>query len=219
MDKPQPQIAMDARESNDYFTLLSSLGANVQVQTLSIADFILSQRCAAERKTRDDFESSIIDGRLFEQAKRLKETYEKPLLIIEGNSHQNSRIQKSALLGAYAALMTDYSIPLFFTRDSSSTSQLLYSIAKYEQISQKNPLRVYARKKSSTKSQAQQAIIESLPKVGPKLASALLFHFKSPKNIFTATENELESVPGMGKIRAKLISDTINSVFSGKNEG
>jgi len=218
-DKARPEIAIDVRESKDYEKILSSLGAKVQIQTLSIADFILSGRCAAERKSRADFESSIIDGRLFEQARRLKDTYEKPLLIIEGSTDHDSRIQKQAILGAYAALITEYSLPIFFTKDPNSTSQLLYSIAKYEQISQKNPLRVYARKKAATFNQSQQAIIESLPKVGPILAKSLLTHFKSPKNILTATQKELQEAEGMGKIRAKLIFDTINSGFCDKNEG
>ncbi len=212
------QIVVDTRECNDYVCSLTNMGANIDIQQLSIGDFILSSRCAVERKTRKDFEASIIDGRVFEQAKRLKEAYEKPLLIVEGNSSDSSRLQKSALLGAYASLITDYSLPLFFTKDSNSTCQLLYSIAKYEQISKKNPLRINARKKAHTPLQSQQVIIESLPNVGPKLAKTLILHFKTPKNIFNATQKELEMVDGVGKIRAKLIFDTINSVFLDKNE-
>jgi len=212
------QIVIDTRECKDYVCSLTNMGANVEIQQLSIGDFILSSRCAVERKTRKDFEASIIDGRIFEQAKRLKEAYEKPLLIVEGNSFDSSRLQKSALLGAYASLITDYSIPLFFTKDSNSTCQLLYSIAKYEQISKRNPLRINARKKVHTPLQSQQAIIESLPNVGPKLAKTLILHFKTPRNIFNSTQKELEMVDGVGKIRAKLIFDTINSVFLDKNE-
>ncbi|MFH0927742.1 MAG: ERCC4 domain-containing protein [Candidatus Micrarchaeota archaeon] len=217
--RQEPQIAIDMRESPEYAKILSSLGAQIQIQTLSIADFILSQRCAAERKTRADFEASIIDGRLFEQAARLKAAYEKPLLIIEGSPNSDSRIQKPALLGAYAALITDYSLPLFFTQHISSTCQLLYSLAKYEQISKKNPLRVQARKKAFTPEQVQLATIESLPKVGPKLAKSLLSHFHTPKKVFSATQKQLLKVPGLGEARAQLIFTTINSVYSTKNEG
>lgn len=214
----QPIIAIDQRESKDYQIILSTLGAITQIQTLSIGDFILSGRCAAERKTRSDFEASIIDGRLFEQATRLKQTYEKPLLIIEGSPDHDSRLKKPALLGAYAALIADYSLPIFFTKDANATSQLIYSIAKYEQISKKQPLRINARKKSNSFSQTQRAIIESLPKVGPKLAKNLLLHFKTPKKVFTATEKQLKTVDGMGELRAKLLFNTINSGFEDKNE-
>ena len=49
---------------------------------LDIADIVVSNDVAIERKEGFDFVSSIIDNRLFEQLLRLKETYPNPILIL-----------------------------------------------------------------------------------------------------------------------------------------
>jgi len=51
---------------------------------LDIADIVVSSEVAIERKEGFDFVSSIMDNRLFEQLLRLKDTYQYPILILEG---------------------------------------------------------------------------------------------------------------------------------------
>ena len=62
-----PHIVVDERERSGVKDALSSLNAVVEVRTLEIGDFLTSERTCVERKTRSDFESSILDGRLFSQ--------------------------------------------------------------------------------------------------------------------------------------------------------
>ncbi|MFX1353857.1 MAG: ERCC4 domain-containing protein, partial [Promethearchaeota archaeon] len=52
-----------------------------ETKQLDIADIIVSNEVAIERKEGFDFVSSIMDNRLFEQMMRLKETYITPILI------------------------------------------------------------------------------------------------------------------------------------------
>ena len=211
------RIVIDQRESTEYDKLLTAAGCACERQTLSVGDFVLSQRLVAERKSRTDFENSIIDGRLFEQAARLVSTYERVVIVVEGDSH-SERINRSALLGAYSALVSDLGISLFFTKHASGTADLLSALARHEQVAKKTPLRVMAKPKSLSVEQYQRAIIEVLPGVGPQMAKTLLQHFGNPANVLAASEETLVEVQGMGAKRARLIRRMLDSVWECKDE-
>lgn len=206
------QIAMDARECPLFRALLESHGAEVSVSPLSAGDFICSDRVAIERKTRADFESSVIDGRLFDQLARLASSYARTILIVEGKEATGA-LKKPSLLGAYSSVITDYGAGIFFTSSPKSTSELIYAIAKHEQLLEKRPLRVCGRPKGKTLPQNQRAIVEMLPMVGPKMARALLENFGTVENVFHAPEEELLKVEGMGKKKAKAIRMALSTPF------
>ena len=211
----QARIVIDMRESAEYDKLLIAAGCVCERQTLSVGDFVLSERLVAERKSRTDFENSIIDGRLFEQAVRLTGTYERVIIVVEGDSH-SERINRAALLGAYSALVSDLGISLFFTKHAAGTAELLAAMAKHEQVAKKTPLRVMAKPKTFSVEQYQRAIIEVLPGVGPQMAKTLLTHFGNPANVLSASEKALVEVRGMGDKRAKLIRRMLDSVWECK---
>jgi ERCC4-type nuclease len=206
------QIAVDARESPSFRGLLESEGAHVCVSQLSVGDFICSDRTIVERKTRADFESSVMDGRLFDQLSRLASSYSRIVLIVEGKEGAGM-LQKPSLLGAYSSVITDYGAGMFFTRSPSSTAELVYAIAKHEQLMEKRPLRVCGKPKGKTLPQNQRAIVEMLPMVGPKMARTLLENFGTIENISTATEEELLKIEGMGSKKARAIRMALTTPF------
>ncbi|HLD59644.1 MAG TPA: ERCC4 domain-containing protein [Candidatus Bilamarchaeaceae archaeon] len=208
------KIFVDTREDPEFDNVLKSLGAYVIRKQLEVGDFICSDRVIVERKTRSDFESSIIDGRLFKQLDNLIENYSRVVVIIEGTSEME-RLNKNAILGAYSSIIANYGASLFFTKSSEKTMELIYNLAKYEQFSEKRVARLFARRKGNTLSQNQQIIVESFPMVGPKLAKNLLTHFGSLENLFKASERELLEVDGMGKKKAKLVKTILASSFEG----
>ncbi len=216
------RIVVDMREAQEYDYLLSEAGCVVERQTLSVGDFVLSERLVAERKSRADFESSIIDGRLFEQARRLTEAYPRVIVVVEGEKGDNpdkiGRIDRRALLGAYSSLVADFGISLFFTRSPEATAELLSALAHHEQVARKSPMRVMAKPKALGVEQYQRAIIEVLPGVGPQMAKALLRHFGCPAHVLAAGEKELQEVEGMGPKRAKLIRRMLDSVWECEKE-
>lgn len=197
-------IAMDAREDSSFRQSLESLGAEVCVSTLAVGDFVCSERVVVERKTRRDFESSVIDGRLFDQLSRLASAYSRVILIVEGKEGAGM-LQKPSLLGAYSSVITDYGAGIFFTRSPQSTSELIYAVAKHEQLAEKRPLRICGASKGRTLSQNQLAIVEMLPMVGPKMARTLLGNFGTVENLFCASEEDLLKIEGLGKKKARAI--------------
>ena len=211
LDPPQSDrilIAVDHREDRLFDEILERMGADVDRRALEVADFLCSARLAVERKSRADFEQSVIDGRLFSQLPNLVLNYERVVVIVEGLSDEE-RLSRSSLLGAYATLVADFGASLVFTRDKEGTAELVFHFARHEQLAKKNPMRIYAKKRTFTPSQTARSIVESLPAVGPKLAKALLRHFGSVEMIAHATERDISEVPGVGKKRAKIIKEIL----------
>ena len=97
MKQSVPNIIVDTRERKLMKILDEKKDKiNYKVEQLDIADIIISEEVAIERKEGFDFVSSIMDNRLFEQMLRLKETYLKPILILEGlndNVFENTCLQ------------------------------------------------------------------------------------------------------------------------------
>ncbi len=213
-------IVIDERESREYDKLLEAAGCSTERKTLSIADFVLSERLAAERKSRADFEASIIDGRLFEQAARLISAYPRVVMIIEGDRDdgRSNRVSRSALLGAYSSLVSDLGISIFFTKSPPATAELLASLARHDQLAKKVPMRVMSKPKSITLEQTQRSIVEALPGVGPQMARRLLSHFGTPARVFSSSVKQLQEVEGMGPKKAKLIYKVLDSLWEQKQE-
>jgi Fanconi anemia group M protein len=212
LDPPETsriRIAVDHREDPIFDQIFRRMGADVDRRVLEVGDFLCSARLAVERKTRSDFEASVIDGRLFSQLPNLVTNYECVVIIIEGVSDEE-RLNRSSLLGTYATLISDFGASLIFTRDKESSAEMIFHFAKHEQLAKKNPMRIYAKKKTFTPSQTARSIVESLPTIGPKLAKSLLRHFGSVEAIAHASERDIAEVEGVGKKRAKIIKEILS---------
>ncbi len=199
------RIIMDERERvSNLKKMLEEKGAEVKQVVLNVGDFILSDRIVVERKTRADFENSIIDGRLFDQAARMSAQFAKPILVVEGESFEG-RINRHAILGAIASLMLDHNLQIFFTLDQERTAEFIFALAKREQLADKRPVRMRGDKRASTMAQQQQLIVEGLPNVGPQFARALLEQFGTVEKVMKANEKQLMKVKRMGPAKARLI--------------
>ena len=202
-DKLVEQIVVvaDSRELGALVTReLAKLGALVKSETLQVGDFVLSDRVVVERKEVDDFASSIIDGRLFQQAAKLKDAYMKPVMIVEGESLTGSgRVRPEAMMGAYASILMDYGIPIVWTQKPSETAQLMFAISRREQIQYKRTPRIMTVAKPKTLQEEQEFVVCSLPNIDRTRAKKLLTSFHTPQRIFQASEEELMSVSGIGE--------------------
>ena len=136
------RIVIDERERKSGIPkLLKAIGVNVEIKTLLIGDYIVSHETIVERKSIKDFMSSIFDGRLFDQCSRLKDNYQFPLIILEGNIDEIESITENPLVfyGALSTVAVDFNIPIIPTPNASDTAKLLVSLASRKEIS-KGPL-------------------------------------------------------------------------------
>ncbi|MEA3144097.1 MAG: hypothetical protein QOG31_1421 [Thermoplasmata archaeon] len=199
---PGPKVLFDHREqSGAVVRHLHELGCALEARQLDVADFILSDRVAVERKTCADFVESLVDGRLFEQLRQLK-AYPRPFLILEGESlHGHRNLSPEAILGALASVSVDYGIPVLQTRDGLETARFLHAAAKREQEREGRKIAVRPGKPASD-DDLRIFLVAGLPGVSEVLAQRLLDHFGSAHRVFAATVAELAEVEGIGGAKA-----------------
>ena len=100
---------------------------------LEIGDYILSKDVCVERKTIEDFVNSMIDGRLFTQLVNLRESYPKPLILVEGNFEEifNLRnIHKNSIIGALTSIALDYQTPIINTKTQTKPPSIYTLLQK-----------------------------------------------------------------------------------------
>lgn len=191
--------------------LLLSLGIETSVCQLRAGDYLINERILVERKTKDDFVSSLIQNRLFSQCSALKRnSYHHFLLIIEGNPYNTDHdISREAVKGALLSISLSWQIPIVYTKNAEETAQLLVMAAR-QYLQDKLPLlrKGYKPKRNRKR---QLYFLQGLPLIGPKNANELLEHFGTIENIMKATEKELIKVHGIGKERAMKIWKFIRS--------
>jgi DNA excision repair protein ERCC-4 len=207
------RIIIDEREKYSKVpAYLKEKRVYIEFKLLDVGDYLISE-CIIERKTTNDFISSLFSGRLFDQAYRMNESYKFKVMIIEGDFQESVlRLQNpKILLGAFVSITFDYGINLLFTLNEQQTAELIYMIAKKYPFGKKlRPPLVVKKPRIETINDAQLAIVESIPGIGPKLAQRLLQRFGSIRKIFMASAKELALKGGIGEKRARKISEVLD---------
>lgn len=210
------KIICDSREANSIVMKeLIEQGIKIETQSLEVGDYIISNRICIERKTVEDFVNSIIDKRLLFQLKHLRNNYENPLIIIEGENDIYSvrNIHPNAIRGMLATIAISFSIPILYSKSPQDTASILKVIAKREQEDNQKDFSLRVEKKPLTTREMQQFIIESFPNIGPTTAKQLLKELNTIKNIINADESKLKSVDGVGEIRAREIKKLMEEEY------
>ncbi len=213
--KQGPEIIVDSRElRSEVVKQLREAGANVTVKNLDVADYILSDRVAVERKTVSDFLDSIVQkDRLFSQIARLKSTYNRPVLIIEGENLYKG-LHPNAIRGAIASIVVDFGIPVIRTDSPKETAEFIMAIARREQEEKRRAVTEHAEKTKRTLKEEQEYIVSAISNVGRVIARNLLDHFQTIEKIATADEEELAKVPKVGGKTAKRIRRVMTTPYS-----
>ncbi len=209
-----PRIVADTRESFWVKKHLKKLGSEVIEETISPADYVVSENCAVERKEFRDFLGSIYDGRLFEQAQRLAAAYERSYLVVEGGAQDLQEISNPLVFwGALAKVTAEWNVSVVFTVNKRHTAMFLHSLAKKLQEEKKRKVTVKHKPKAYTLRQRQLLAVQSLPHIGPERAEKLLKRFGSLRRVFTASDKELLSTEGLGKKTIEEIKELLDTKY------
>ena len=212
-------IFADHREkSSGVIKELLHLGADLRLEQLQCADYVLSSRVAVEFKSRADFVDSIVDGRLLLQLKEMKAQYPIPLVMIEGEEDWYSlrNVHPNAVRGMIATIAVSYQIPLIYTSNQRESAAFLLAIAKREQEERKETFTPHAEKKAMSLKEQQEYLISALPGIGMSLARPLLRQFRTVKNVINASAEELEQVEKIGEKKAAAIRDVVEREYGDK---
>jgi len=211
-------IFVDPRETRSGVArFLEKAGVDLKLKNLEIGDYVASDRVCIERKRTIDFLDSLINKRrnLLEQIHRMKEEYEKPLLIIEGESIYGQRnVHPNVVRAVMASIAVDFSVPILQTRDESETASLIYAIAKKEQMPHKAEVNPHGKKPSASLKEQQEYLISALPTIGIVTARNLLRRFKTIERMVTASKEELMEVEQMGDKTAEQIKAVLTKEYN-----
>ena len=212
-----PRIIIDNRERNlEILGHLSEAGMFMDFAQLPVGDYIVSDRICIERKTVVDFESSIMDNRLFEQMERLNASFEKPMMVIEGDESCH-RLGNNVIIGTILKLYTDYNVQMLRSAGPAETADLLSRFAQREQSEEKKTPRIMGIKKAYNTRQWQMLILGAVPGIGPNLASRLLSHFGTVRNVVNANVDSLTEIDKIGSKKAERIYGILNAEFDRGN--
>ena len=219
-DEDGVEVIADQRETKSKVVreLDSSDGVGVELETLDVGDYVLSDRVAVERKSVEDFIDTITGGRsLFDQMGDLSSSYARPLLVLEGDreSLYATGVHPNAVRGALASVVVDYGVPVLFTADQQETAETLAVVARREQEESDREVRVHGEKSSATLREQQEYVVSSIADVGPVTARALLGEFESVESVMTASAEELQEAEGVGEKTATRIREVVGSEYGG----
>ena len=178
--KEKPVIFADIHEKDSLiFPELIENKINLKISYLDIADYVIGN-IAIERKTINDFVSSLYSKRLFEQLAKMQ-SYEERILILEGNMKDCfSKIDFNVFAGAILSIITDFK------------TGILVSLAN-KQLKKKSSFSLHSKIPKTIKEQ-KHYILEAFPKIGKETSKKLLEKYSSLRKIFNSSEDELKSI-------------------------
>jgi len=213
------QILVDRRElRSEVPKLLENLGAKIVVEDLDIADYVCGT-IGIERKTAHDFLSSIVDKRLFEQARDLLKAYQKAVVIIEGSLDRALKYRKIKQPQAYGALaaLFDMGVSVLNSTGPLETAWIVFSIARRQEKKEDRkylpPVKIKVPRYNKGVAAVQLNMVASIPGINVELAHRILSYFGTPRKFFKASSSELRRVPGLGDKRVKKIIEVLDTDY------
>ena len=175
--------------------------------------YIISKRLAIERRTGSSFLRGIMDKTLFTSAIYLREHFNIPILIVEGEvDYEYTMFDPQMIRGAVSSMMLLYGLNILSTPNIEETVKLMSMIARQEQVGI-SEISLIPKRKATDLADMQRRVVEMLPGCGMVIARDLLQHFGGVRRIMNATEEELLSVRGIGAKKAAEIHKVLNAEY------
>lgn len=216
---------MDSREqkrinrAKDYFTDNPDLKTkyNVIQKELSTGDFVFNDKVVFEYKTQSDFISSIVDGRVFNEAIKQSETYPYHFVIIQGTNRDRREALNYAgsftieqYYGAIARLNT-YTTVIQSTGLEEDAFYQMHVQAKKCLDGKDIKIKHFDVKSGNP---AFNALCYCLDDVADTRAKEIVNHLnlKTWSDVYHLTRQDLIKVPGIGSKLSKSIINQINQM-------
>ena len=195
-------LLYDHREDkSDVPRLLQELDVPLEAAHLSEGDYLIGERICVERKSAPDFVASLKDRRLWDQITRITSSYEVAVLLVEGDP----LFPQAPLEGAYAGIVRR-GVALFQVEDSLETASFIRRLWEQENRP-KSRRRPPATRKWRGDDEIAEDCLAAIPGISVTKAADLLEHFGNLQTVFSASADELQEVPGIGKKTALSLSE------------
>ncbi|MFO8017235.1 MAG: DEAD/DEAH box helicase [Promethearchaeia archaeon] len=193
-------VICDNREtSGSVVRALSIMGVFLELEQLKVGDYVISNRVGIERKGAQDFNDSLMDGRLFEELINLKKEFERAILILEGNPFKNTNINHNSLYGAISSIILNMGITVYKTVNSRETAMFIYQLAKKEQTKSKTNINLRFEKAPIENSHLLEYIVSGIPGINSSRAKSLLKSMRTLQTVFNSDIGNLMEIDGIGR--------------------
>lgn len=206
------QQKVDHREHWVVSEYLNNLGFEIVHLETGKGD-VASRRVSVERK-EDDFLPSLFDDRRLRQLGAMREEAEFSYLVVTKSYNEIKAdvamrgVNERVLIG-YIASLCAVGYPPVFLPDKHDAAELIRRIV--EKVEDDEPRIYVPRPKGALPRDYRNAIIESLPKVGPKTRRKLVDAFPTIADLCNATAEDLSAIEGIGKKTAEKIYQCLHS--------
>ena len=209
------ELIIDSREKDrkalakSYF---ESQGYNVEIKELPTGDYLFNDKVVMEFKLWNDFMSSIVDGRLWNESQKQMENYDIHFVVIHGTNRdyqeafQHNGLTDEMITGAIARLNT-YTKILHGTRTIQDTFEMMMTTAE-KCLDDKTLCRQFGTKSVNP---AFNVLAYCVDDIKGERAKAIVntLGLKTFKDVCRLTQTDLMKVPGIGEVLSKKIMDAI----------
>ncbi|KAF1075079.1 DEAD/DEAH box helicase [Methanogenium sp. MK-MG] len=200
--EPEKKIIADDRETSS--AVVEWLHKNdtiaLEITRLEYGDYAIGNQMLVERKTARDFVDTLVERDLLGQIKRMADSCEHPVLIIEGTDiYAQRNIAPNAIRGALAVISVQFGVSVFMVTGPEETAEMLCVLMNRELGEPSGRPSMHHHKSYRSEREQLEYILSAFPGIGPRQARSLLEHFGSLSAVISASEEELRNVEGIGQ--------------------
>jgi ERCC4-type nuclease len=215
-NKEKVTITIDSNEASQKPELTEVLVLHEDVSDYLIQPMeegdIEIEGCLFERKTPNDFASSLENGRLREQVERMAGHDERAFILVEGdmadfNDLKHSQIPSKSLRGMDASIEMNNGVGVKYC----SNIELLADMAVRLARKHKEDGRTITTQQSDAlkKPSFMESLFLAVEKVGAKKAERLADEFHNINKVWDADQEDFEKVNGIGEELSSEIVQTV----------
>ncbi|MFW9904185.1 MAG: ERCC4 domain-containing protein [Candidatus Thorarchaeota archaeon] len=205
-----PQVTIDDREPAQLVDELAELGYAVEVKRLTKGDFE-GTTTIGEIKRGEDLFSSIVDKRIFNQAKKMHSTGKEHFLIIAGNLTDECWRLKP-VIGAVLSLVFDYETGVIPVPNMEVTiAYVIHKIMERVDGKKRRPSS-YNRSWSFETGLSVNITLEmlrSIPGIGVTIGREVLKVYPTMETCLQASVSDLVMISKLGRKRAETIYNAL----------
>lgn len=214
-----PVVCCDQRETRSGVPgLLESMGVEVQLFTLEVGDFVVSDRMGFERKTPEDLLQDWVDNHgLFTKLYDTKRAYRRAILLLEGSWDElyEQRMINPASVEAMIWTIAGMGISTVETLTATGTAKALAWYAMREQREKHHVVSLHGKRSHYSPDEMSVYITCAVPGIGQTTAKSLLEVFGSIEGIACAPVEKLIEIPGIDKKTALAIREVMSRKYNG----
>jgi len=211
-------LYVDCREPGYIAKQLVLRNLDIETKQLECGDYIFGDT-VIERKTAQDFCSSIRDTRLWEQLKTMKDNFKNPILLIEGWATESVYKLRSKYklesayctfnypmaLGGLSAVLRKWRIPTWRTEDMKETITLLTVMYLHFKKKHSGRIPLPKVKKYTNIKKIRMTMLSCIPRVSSTLAMRILKEYPIYELGEIMPESLAGNIKGLGLSTAKVI--------------